>query len=145
MSSWDLLTLDENKKSSWDILASGDSTDEALNAGADPKTLSWAKSQLGKKEYENYCQLFARTAAGTESKGGSAIEAWNNQKSQGFPMLENAKPGNLVYFNGGQYGHAGVYSGDNKFISATPWGVEENDINDWQKRTGQQLLGNLPQ
>lgn len=127
------------------IVGNDESTNMALNAGADSKALAWAKSQLGKKEYENYCQLFARTASGQESQGPSAIAAWNNQKDKGLPGIVGAQPGNLVYFNGGQYGHAGVYSGDNKFISATPWGVQENNINDWEQKTGQQLLGNLPQ
>lgn len=106
------------------VISNDEPTNMALNAGADSKTLAWAKSQLGKKEYENYCQLFARTASGQESQGPSAIAAWNNQKDKGLPGIVGAQPGNLVYFEGGQYGHAGVYSGNNKFISATPWGVE---------------------
>lgn len=120
-------------------------TNEALKNGADPANLAAAKQQLGEKAYIGYCQAFVADTAGGQNHGASAIEAWNNQQDKATQGLNGISPGDEIYFNAddsnGGNGHTGIYSGNNHFISATNNGIEEQDLADWQKSTGQQLLG----
>lgn len=112
-----------------------------------PQDISNAKQDLGDQSFAGWCESFAEKMAGKPNMGKSASEAWDNFVSQGKAQtdLGNIQPGNLIYFapdesNQGD-GHVGIYEGDNKFISATYAGVQEWDLNDWQKQTGQQILG----
>lgn len=104
------------------------------------------KDDTGK--YKGLCQRFVEDA--TYGKHGifdSAISAWNQlpNKVQG---LNGVKPGDLVYFsaNAGNNndGHVGIYEGNGVFKSATSNGIEDYNINDWTKRTGQSVLGYVP-
>lgn len=120
-------------------------TSQAVAAGADPVNLAWAKQQLGKQEYINYCEQFVENASGANGQYASAINAWNSRPQQQQTDLSQIRPGDTVYFsandsNGGD-GHAGIYAGNGQFISATDNGVQQYDLGAWQKMTGQQLLG----
>lgn len=122
-------------------------TEQALGAGANPMILALAKQMLGKKAYVGYCQAFVRQMGGT-TQGASAIQAWNNAQNK-VQGTQGMQPGDLVYFSPNQsnqgYGHTGIYSGDNRYVSATNSGILENDLNNWQTATGQKLLGYVPQ
>lgn len=122
-------------------------TEQALSAGANPLVLALAQKMLGKKEYIGYCQRFVRQMGGT-TQGASAIQAWNNAQNK-VQGTQGIQAGDLVYFSPNAtnegFGHTGIYSGDNRYISATNSGVLENDINNWQTATGQKLLGYVPQ
>jgi hypothetical protein len=122
-------------------------TSEAINNGADPKNLAWAKSQLGKKEYKNYCQAFVRVANGSDKYYGTAINSWKQQG--GVTDLSKANPGDIVYFDSaksnGNYGHTGIYSGNGKFISGGLNSVQEMPISEWEKNYNQKALGFIPQ
>ena len=80
---------------------------------------------------------------------GSAIEAWQQQQKKAVQGINGLREGDAVYFtpnssNDGS-GHTGIYTGNGRFISATYNGVEENDLQEWQNRTGQNVLGYIPQ
>lgn len=90
------------------------------------KMVAFAKSKIGSKEYydaksgSNYCQRFVRycgEAAGIYGSAASAAEArskWKVSSSMTEIPLAAA-----VYFKGSsQYGHVGIYIGNNKFIHA---------------------------
>lgn len=120
-------------------------TSQAIQNGADPSLLNMAKQYLGKNAYIGLCEAFVeRMTQGAEGLYRSAADAWNQHqnKTQG---LSGIQPGDAVYFapdpSNGYNGHTGVYAGNNKFISATYNGVKEYDLNDWQKSTGQKVLG----
>ena len=118
---------------------------QAISSGADPTDVARAKLALGKQDFNGWCQTFVERATGSGWQGASASDAWNNAKNK-VSGLQGVLPGNPVYFNNptDPNGHTGIYEGNNKFISATDNGVQENDINDWQNRTGQTALGYLP-
>ena len=123
-------------------------TTSAITAGADPETLAFAKAHLGKKEYQGYCQKFTRLSQGiNESQGGTAIEAWNNIQNK-KPGLSGINPGDPLYFSANAsnegMGHTGIYSGNNKFISATDNGIKEYSIPEWQQMTNQSIMGYVP-
>lgn len=122
-------------------------TNTAIAAGADPQNLAMAKSQLGRKEYIGYCQAFVEAASGGGWKGSSATDAWNRQQDTAVQGLGGVQPGDKVYFNNPKdpNGHVGIMDRGNQFVSATDNGIEENDIGDWSKRTGEQPLGYIPQ
>lgn len=122
-------------------------TSQAIENGADPMSLALAKQQLGKDEYVGYCESFVESVAGSGWKGKSAIDAWNNQQDKAVPGLNGVQPGDSVYFYDPNqpYGHTGIYSGDNQFISATGSGIQQSDINKWAASNQQQVLGYVPQ
>lgn len=109
-----------------------------------------AYNYLGSQAYDDYCQAFVEQALyGHQGVYPSAIAAWNQQQDKAVQGTQGMSPGDTVYFspnqgNGGN-GHTGIYMGNNEFISATDNGVQTNDLNNWQKMTGQQLLGYVPQ
>lgn len=108
-----------------------------------------AASYIGSKAFDDLCQAFVEQATyGHQGIYPSAISAWNSQNNK-VSGTSGIQPGDLVYFdadksNGG-LGHTGIYTGSNQFISATNNGVQSNDLDKWQKGTGQQLLGYIPQ
>lgn len=125
-------------------------TNLAAQAGADPGDLVIAKQQLGNKDFIGLCERFVeQVTKGATGLFSSASSAFNGQQGQSQTDLSKMKPGDSIYFaadqsNGGN-GHTGIYSGNNKFISATDNGVQENDLSQWQKSTGQKILGYIPQ
>jgi NlpC/P60 family len=124
-------------------------TTQAMQSGANPLSLAMAKKQLGNQEYIGYCEQFVEQTTGSGWKGTSALNAWNNQAEQGKAVsgLQGIKPGDAVYFNDSSqpFGHVGLYSGNDQFISATDNGIQQNDLGKWQESTGQQVLGYVPQ
>jgi hypothetical protein len=121
------------------------STSQAIQSGADPADLARAKAELGKKEYIGYCQSFVEQATGSGWQGSSATDAWNRAQNK-VQGLQGVQPGDPVYFQdpNNPDGHVGIMDQGNNFVSATDNGVEENNLNDWIKLTGQTPLGYLP-
>lgn len=100
-----------------------------------------------KTAYKGLCQAFVEATIGSGWKGGSAIQAWQNQQDKAVPSLNGIKPGDPIYFaadrsNGG-YGHTGIYMGNGNFLSATDNGIQNLPLNDWIKATDQHILGYL--
>lgn len=124
-------------------------TTQAIHNGADPSLLDKARQYLGKNAYIGLCEAFVeRMTQGAEGIYRSAIDAWNQHQGNRQTDLSKAQPGDAIYFaadasNRG-FGHTGVYMGNGKFISATDNGIRQYDLNDWQKRTGQKVLGYVP-
>lgn len=113
-------------------------------------SLQRASQYIGSQAFDDLCQEFVEQAAyGSTGHYASAIDAWNKQQQNAVSGTNGIQPGDLVYFAPDQsnnyYGHAGIYTGNNQFVSATNNGVQYNDLNSWQKGTGQRLLGYIPQ
>ena len=99
-------------------------------------------------EFDGLCEAYAEQQKyGKTGIYPSAIAAWNNTENrvQGTSGLQ---PGDQIFFapntSNGNFGHTGIYQGNGKFTSATYNGVQTNDLNDWQKNTGQSFLGFIP-
>jgi len=119
------------------------------NQNSTPDDVKAAKADSSDQNFNGWCQAFVEQATGSKVKYPSAIDAWNAQKDKAVPTTIGMKPGDLVYFspndsNEGN-GHTGIYEGNNQFISATDKGVIPYDLTDWQKLTGQSILGYIPQ
>lgn len=116
-----------------------------------PSDVQSAQGDTGDQTYNNYCEKFVEQAvygkAGMFPTAADAINSYS-QQGQAFAGTKGIQPGDMVYFAPDQSnsyeGHAGIYTGNNKFVSATDNGVEEYDLNKWQKDTGQQLVGYVP-
>ena len=91
---------------------------------------AWAVQQIGSQAWNEYCERLIENAYGTSGRYPSAAAA-----AAGLPLYQDpsaAEPGDLVYFkaddtNNG-YGHAGIYVGNGRMVSATPSGVKETSI-----------------
>ena len=130
-----------------------------LNSSSNTQDVKLASSDLGDQSYDDYCQEFVDNVLGTpaQNRATTAANAWSNyqQSGQATPGTSGIQPGDIVYFapdqSNGYDGHTGIYTGNNSFISATYNGVQNNNLDKWQKSTGQQILGyvknpeNLPQ
>ena len=107
------------------------------------------KALIGNQAYDDLCEKFVEEASGLQTKYANAITAWTSQSKNAVQGLTGIQPGDTVYFSpnegNGMNGHAGIYMGGNEFLSATDYGVATNDINNWTKSTGQQILGYIPQ
>lgn len=113
-----------------------------------PDDVVTAREELGDQSYNGYCERFVEEKAyGKSGIHGSAADAWNHNVKEGnaFSGLDGAQPGDLVYFepdaSNGYAGHAAIYSGGNRMISATYSGVQDSNIDDWTKQTKQKVLG----
>lgn len=112
--------------------------------------VSSAESYSGSQQFKNLCQAFVEQMTyGHQGVYPTAIAAWNQQQNKAISGTDGIQPGDLVYFgadksNGG-FGHAGIYEGNGNFVSATDSGVQSNNLDQWQKGTGQKLLGYVPQ
>lgn len=116
-----------------------------------PDDLTKATALIGNQNYDDYCQQFVEQMAyGKSGIYPNAVSAWNDNAQNGNAVggMDGIKQGDLMYFapddSNSYAGHAGIYMGNNQFISATNNGVQTNDLNDWQQSTGQQLLGFVP-
>lgn len=134
-------------------MASGDTTQLASAPSFDPNAPSdvqKAEQDIGDGTYSGYCESFVEQMTGSGQMGGSAIEAWNNNAQAGRAVsgTDGIQPGDPIYFSANQgnggYGHVGIYMGNNQFISATYNGTQVENLDDWTKSTGQQILGYLP-
>lgn len=121
---------------------------QAIQNGADPGMLGQAAQWLGKNAFVGLCEKFVEQV--TKGKTGlfpTAISAWDKQQHQSG--LNGVKTGDAVYFgadpSNGNAGHAGVYTTNGNFISATNNGIQEYNIQNWEKATGQKLLGYVSQ
>ena len=99
----------------------------------------------GDATWANWCQAYVEKATSNVQKFGSATEAADNYASAG-KLITNpsgVKSGNLIYFNDPNqpYGHVGIVTGKDTFISATPNGIKEMPIKDWLQQTGQSITG----
>lgn len=120
-------------------------TNAAIKAGANPQVLANAYDSLGRTDYIGLCERFVENTQGKSGIYPSAADAWNAQLNNASNDMNSIQPGDEVYFapdSSNHYqGHTGIYTGNNKMISATDNGVEQSDLNDWQNQTGQKLLG----
>jgi len=126
-----------------------DPLEEALSFYTTPKYVDEAKQFEGDQSFNGKCERFVeQISTGSHGKYPSAINAWNDLSKNARKGIADTKPGDLVYFSADnsndQNGHTGIYLGNNQFISATDTGVKPYDLDDWQQRTGQQLLGFIP-
>jgi hypothetical protein len=118
-----------------------------------PADVTKAVNDTGDQSYNGWCQAFVEQVTGVKPQGdsSSAVNAWNSfaKNGQAVPSTQGMKAGDLVYFSpnasNNNDGHVGIYQGNGKFVSATDNGVNVQDMTDWQKKTGQQVLGYIPQ
>ena len=103
-----------------------------------------------------WCQKFVDDAIGTpqQNRQPSADAAWANYQATGQAVqgTQGIQPGDLLYFSNN---HVGIYSGGDKFVSATEEDqkspVKNQSIKAWYDLTGDVPLGyvknpsNLPQ
>jgi len=98
------------------------------------KALTWAKSMVGRQDWNNLCERFIEEAYGTKGVYASAKDAARELVThRGQSSLSSAPPGALLYFaadetNDGN-GHAAINLGGGKMISARPTGVEIESVN----------------
>lgn len=119
---------------------------EAIKAGGDVQALDKAFKMLGQDAFVNLCQGFVQSVGGSNGAFDSAIDAYKAQQQNAKPGLQGAQLGDQVFFGptkDNPYGHTGLISGDNTFVSATPTGIKNLNIADWEKYSGEQLLGTV--
>lgn len=116
-----------------------------------PQDVQNSQQNMGSQDYNNLCEKFVeQNVYGKAGMFPTAADAINNysKNGQAYTGTDGIQEGDMVYFapdqSNGFDGHTGIYSGDGKFISATSNGVAEYDLNQWQKDTGQQLVGFVP-
>ncbi|MBI3970718.1 MAG: C40 family peptidase [Chloroflexi bacterium] len=102
--------------------------------------IAWARSLLGRQDWNNLCEQFVEEAYGTKGIYPTAAAAANALVThRGKLAWRNAPAGALLYFapdETNQFnGHAGIYLGNGRMISATPTGVREDRLDDpyWAK------------
>lgn len=83
-----------------------------------PGVIAWAKAQLGRTDYNGWCQKFVHNAYGRSYGYASAKACYNDiGRKDSIGNLGNVPVGSLVFFDGHpQYGHVGIYIGDGKVI-----------------------------
>ena len=113
-----------------------------------PSDVTSAQNNAGSQAYDDYCQKFVeQMTTGHSGIFPSASAAINHYQQEGKLVTNpiGMKPGNLIYFSPDQsnkgFGHVGILTKDNRFISATEKGVEEMPISQWQQLTGQKVAG----
>lgn len=121
---------------------------DAFDALASPGDITRASAQTGSQDENGECQKFVEQMVyGHAGIFPSAIDAWDAYAKDGQARMgtQGVKPGDLLYFapdkSNQDAGHTGIFMGGDKFISATDNGVMPYSLTDWQKQTGQQLLG----
>lgn len=108
-------------------------------------------SQIGKAiqtpNYAGYCLKWVDDQTGNKNRLPTAYADYQANAQQGNinTSTDNIPKGARVYFSpndsNGQMGHIGISNGDNTFTSATDNGIKTFNISDWQKLTGQSVLG----
>jgi cell wall-associated NlpC family hydrolase len=99
------------------------------------QALSWARSMLGRQDWNGLCEQFVEEAYGTKGVFRNATAAGQALAThRGKSSWHDAPAGSLLYFapdpsNNGD-GHAAIYEGNGKMISATPSGVREDRLDD---------------
>ena len=97
------------------------------------KALAWAKSMVGRQDWNNLCERFVEEAYGTKGVYPSAKEAARELVThRGRSSLSSAPPGALLYFAADEtnegYGHAAINLGGGKMVSARPDGVQIESV-----------------
>lgn len=92
------------------------------------KAVETALGYMGRYDWNNYCERFVEVCYGTKNLYPNAATAGKALAThKGMSALTQAPVGAIVYFaaNAGnqQQGHAGLYLGDGRMVSATPNGV----------------------
>lgn len=86
---------------------------------AKDRAIAWAINQYGSTAYNGYCEAFVETAYGTGYIYPSAIADSNANNTYG--SLSTAPIGSLIFFKADSsnqnYGHVGIYIGQNTMIS----------------------------
>lgn len=80
----------------------------------------WAIEQVksGSSGWNNYCERFTESAWGKTGRYASALAGWAAAKKEKRAYEgKNPPPGAMVYWGGGQYGHAAVSIGGGKIVS----------------------------
>jgi len=80
----------------------------------------WAIQQVksGSSGWNNYCERFTETAWGKPGRYKSALAGWEAAKKEGRAYQgKTPPPGAMVYWGGGEYGHAAVSIGGGKIVS----------------------------
>jgi hypothetical protein len=94
------------------------------------RAISWARKLLGRQDWNNWCERFVEEAYGTKNVFPTAADAGRALvTSRGKNAWRDAPVGSLLYFAADETnefnGHAAIYAGNGKMISATPSGVKE--------------------
>jgi hypothetical protein len=80
----------------------------------------WAIEQVKSNAtgWHNYCEKFTESAWGKPGRYASALAGWETAKKEGRAYQgKTPPPGAMVYWGGGQYGHAAVSIGGGKIVS----------------------------
>ena len=104
----------------------------AIQAPASPAgqlAVDTALGYLGRHDWNNYCERFVEVCYGTQNLYPNAASAGRALVThRGTSALATAPAGAILYFaaNAGnqQQGHAALYVGDGRMVSATPNGVK---------------------
>ncbi|HEY7294131.1 MAG TPA: NlpC/P60 family protein [Dehalococcoidia bacterium] len=97
------------------------------------RAIAWAQSHLGQQDWNNLCERFVEEAYGTKNVFPTAAEAGRALAThRGRTSWQEAPVGALLYFaadaTNDYNGHAGIYLGNGRMISATPRGVQEERL-----------------
>ena len=93
------------------------------------KAVETALGYMGRYDWNNYCERFVEVCYGTKNLYPNAATAGKALVThKGMSALSQAPVGAILYFAanaGNQHqGHAGLYVGDGRMVSATPNGVK---------------------
>lgn len=110
-------------------LAGLTSTAQAPASPAGRSAVDTALGYLGRHDWNNYCERFVEVCYGTQNLYPNAASAGRALVThRGASALATAPAGAVLYFaaNAGnqQQGHAALYVGDGRMVSATPNGVK---------------------
>jgi hypothetical protein len=97
------------------------------------RAIAWAQSHLGQQDWNNLCERFVEEAYGTKNVFPTAAEAGRALAThRGRTSWQEAPVGALLYFaadaTNDYNGHAAIYLGNGRMISATPRGVQEERL-----------------
>lgn len=89
------------------------------------EVLAWSRSEIRNptRDWRGMCQSHCRSAYGVQGWSPSAITAWHKipdakRNEGGSP--EEAPRGAVLYYSGGQFGHAALAAGVRRTASACP-------------------------
>lgn len=124
--------------------AAGGALRGARPAGSEIKgarAVAWARSAMGKQDWNGLCQQFVEAAYGAKGVYASAAQAARGLVThRGKQAWRTAPPGALLYFapdeTNDHNGHVGIALGNGRMISATPKGVREERLDTpyWAQR-----------
>lgn len=106
-----------------------------------------AQSDIGDQNYNNLCQKFVeQETLGHTGVYGSAIKAYEDQAGKGNVSSDygSLQPGDILFFEDKNQpdGHTALYAGNGKMVSAeSADGVQQRNLSDWIRSTGQTPLG----